>query len=53
MAYREVLKWIVKRDAWLVKRAQVASRPAITFRSSPDPDTVGAALLLGPRTVAR
>jgi hypothetical protein len=23
MAYREVLKWIVKRDAWLVKRAQV------------------------------
>jgi hypothetical protein len=46
MAYREVLKWIVKRDAWLVKRAQVASRPAITLRSSPDPDTVDAALLL-------
>jgi Family of unknown function (DUF5681) len=46
IAQREVLKWIVKREAWLVKRAQVASRPAISLRSSPDPDNVDAALLL-------
>jgi hypothetical protein len=36
----------MKRDAWLAKRAQVASWPAITLRSSPDPDNVDAALLL-------
>jgi Family of unknown function (DUF5681) len=30
MAQREVLKWIAKREAWLVKHAPKASRPEIT-----------------------
>src|ERR1700675_2743503 len=46
MAVREVLKWIMKRDAWLAKNAPKASRPAITRRISPDPDNADAALLL-------
>jgi Family of unknown function (DUF5681) len=46
MAQREVLKWIMKRDAWLAKNAPKASPPAITRHISPDPDNADAALLL-------
>jgi hypothetical protein len=46
MAQQEVLKWIVKRDAWLVKHAPSSSPPAIKRHISPDPDNVDAALLL-------
>jgi Family of unknown function (DUF5681) len=46
MASREVLKWMMKRDAWLAKNAPKASPPAITRHISPDPDNADAALLL-------
>ena len=46
MAQREVLKWIAKREAWLVKHTSRASRPEITRHISPDPDNADAALLL-------
>ena len=46
MAQREVLKWIMKREAWLAKDAPKASWPAITRHISPDPDNADAALLL-------
>jgi Family of unknown function (DUF5681) len=46
MAQREVLKWIMKREAWLEKHAPRASRPAITRRISSDPDNADAALVL-------
>jgi hypothetical protein len=46
MAQREVLKWIMKREAWLAKLAPEASWPAITRHISPDPDNADAALLL-------
>jgi uncharacterized protein DUF5681 len=46
MASREVLKWIMKRDAWLAKNGPKASPPAITRHISPDPDNADAALLL-------
>ena len=46
MAQREVLKWIVKREAWLEKHAPKASWPEITLRNSPDPDNADEALLL-------
>jgi hypothetical protein len=46
MAQREVLKWIVKREAWIEKQAPRSSRPAITRRISPDPDNADEALLL-------
>jgi hypothetical protein len=47
MAQREVLKWIVKREAWLVKHESKASRwPVITHHISPDPDNADAALQL-------
>jgi hypothetical protein len=46
MSVREVLKWIMKRDAWLVKHGPKASPPAITRHISPDPDNADAALLL-------
>jgi Family of unknown function (DUF5681) len=46
MAQREVLKWIAKREAWLVKHTSRASWPAITRHISPDPDNADAALLL-------
>jgi len=46
VAVREVSKWIVKREAWLAKRAPKASPRAITLRTSPDPDNADAALLL-------
>jgi hypothetical protein len=46
MAQREVLKWIVKREAWLAKHAPNPSRRTITRHISPDPDNADAALLL-------
>jgi Family of unknown function (DUF5681) len=46
MAQREVLKWIVKREAWLAKHAPRASPRKITHHVSPDPDNADAALLL-------
>ena len=46
MAVREVLKWIMKREAWLTKHASAASRPPSTSHISPDPDNADAALLL-------
>jgi hypothetical protein len=42
MATREVMKWIMKRDAWLAKNAPKASPPAITCHISPDPDNADA-----------
>jgi Family of unknown function (DUF5681) len=46
MDQREVLKWITRREAWLVKHGPKASRQAITCYSSPDPDNADAAVLL-------
>jgi Family of unknown function (DUF5681) len=46
MAQREVLKWIMNREAWLAKHAPKASLPAITRHISLDPDNADAALLL-------
>jgi hypothetical protein len=46
MAQREVLKWIMKREAWLAKHAPQASRSTTTRHISPDPDNADAALLL-------
>jgi hypothetical protein len=46
MAMREIVKWIIKREAWFAKHAPRASRPAITRHISPDPDNADAALLL-------
>jgi hypothetical protein len=46
MASREVLKWIMTRDAWLAKNGPKASPPAITRHISPDLDNADAALLL-------
>ena len=46
MAQREVLKWIMKREAWLAKHAPKAPWPASTRHISPDPDNADAALLL-------
>ena len=46
MAQREVLKWIMKRAAWLAKHSPRASWPAITRHISPDPGNADAALLL-------
>ena len=46
MAQREVLKWIMKREAWLAKHAPKASPRPITHHISPDPDNADAALQL-------
>jgi hypothetical protein len=46
MAMREVVKWIIKRQAWLAKHGSKASRSAITRHISPDPDNADFALLL-------
>jgi hypothetical protein len=46
MAQREVLKWILKREAWLAKHAPKTSWPRIKRLISPDPDNADAALLL-------
>jgi Family of unknown function (DUF5681) len=46
MAQREVLKWIMRREAWLAKHAPHASRSPTTRHISPDPDNADAALLI-------
>jgi uncharacterized protein DUF5681 len=46
MAQREVLKWIMKREACLAKQSPRTSWPTITRHVSPDPDNADAALLL-------
>ncbi|SHN81084.1 DUF5681 domain-containing protein [Bradyrhizobium erythrophlei] len=46
MAQREVLKWIMKREAWLAKQTPKASPRPITHHISPDPDNADDALLL-------
>jgi hypothetical protein len=46
MAQREVLRWIMKREAWLAKHTPRASPRQITRHISPDPDNADAALLL-------
>lgn len=46
MAIREVVKWILKREAWLAKHAPKASRALIKQHVSPDPDNADAALIL-------
>lgn len=43
---REVLKWILKREAWLAKHGPKVSQPTITRYISPDPDNADAALVL-------
>jgi hypothetical protein len=45
-AMRDVVKWIVKREAWLAKHAPKASGREISIISSPDPDNADAALAL-------
>ena len=46
MAQREIVKWIIKREAWLAKHAAKASWLPIKRLFSPDPDNADAALLL-------
>jgi hypothetical protein len=46
MAMREVVKWIVKYEAWLAKHAPKAAPSKITQHISPDPDNADAALIL-------
>lgn len=46
MAMREVVKWIIKREAWLEKNAPRSSRQVITHGIAHDPDNADAALLL-------
>src|SRR5258705_12444897 len=46
MAMREVVRWIIKREAWLAKHMPEAFWPEVTSRISPDPDNADAALLL-------
>src|SRR5215471_7071898 len=46
MPQREVLKWILKREAWLLKQGTEASWPPVQRYLSPDPDNADAALQL-------
>ncbi len=46
MALRQVVKWIMKHDAWLEKHAPKAAHPAVTRHISPDPDNADATLVL-------
>jgi hypothetical protein len=46
MAQREVVKWIMKREAWLAKYEPKVRPRKISLLSSPDPDNADAALLL-------
>ena len=47
-AMREVVKWIIKREAWLEKNAPRPSRQVITHGIAHDPDNADRALLLVP-----
>lgn len=46
MAMREVVKWILERDAWRTKHERQSRPPAITRNISPDPKNADDALLL-------
>jgi len=46
MAQRDVLKWIIKREAWLAKHEPKTSSQPIKCHISPDPDNADAALML-------
>lgn len=46
IAQREVVKWIMKREAWLAKHAAKTSWLPIERLFSPDPDNADAALML-------
>jgi hypothetical protein len=46
MAMRQVVKWIMKREAWLAKHAPQTRWPEIKQYISPDPDNADAALVL-------
>jgi hypothetical protein len=46
MAMREVVKWILERDAWRTKHERQSSPPTITRHISPDPENADAALVL-------
>jgi hypothetical protein len=46
MAQREVVKWIIKREAWQAKHAPKPPRSVAIRHISPDPDNADAALLL-------
>jgi Family of unknown function (DUF5681) len=45
-ALRQVVKWIMKREAWLAERAPKAAAQPITRHISRDPDNADAALVL-------
>ncbi len=45
MAVREVMKWIIKREAWLAKHEPKVPQPT-TLLTSGDPDNADAALVL-------
>ena len=45
MAMRQVVKWIMKREAWLAKHAAQTRWPEIKQYISPDPDNADAALV--------
>ena len=46
MAIKEVVKWIIKHEGWLMKHAQKPPRQRIPILSSPDPENADAALVL-------
>jgi hypothetical protein len=46
LAMREVVKWIMKREAWRAKHAPKASGREISLIASRDPDNADAALVL-------
>jgi hypothetical protein len=43
---REVVKWIIKREAWLAKHTQKTSWPPVKRLISEDPDNADAALVI-------
>jgi len=46
IAMREVVKWIIKREAWLAKHEPPATRRVGMRYTSPDPDNADEALML-------
>ena len=43
---REVVKWIIKREAWLAKHAQKTFWPPVKRLITQDPDNADAALVI-------
>jgi hypothetical protein len=51
MAMREVVKWIIMREAWFAKHSTaIAAEPA--GQKPPDPDNADAALVLSPGSLS-